>query len=55
MTSATISSQVVLEPAAQAFADATAQPPFVYELPIDAAGDPLHPRRGLGVRRRPHA
>ena len=90
----------VLEPAAQAFADATAKPPFLFQLePADgrkavdevqttdypklaideewvtvrtatarqgadrapagstgrAAGDPLHPRRRLGVRQRAHA
>ena len=33
-TSPQQSSTVVLEPAAQAFADATANPPFVYELPV---------------------
>ncbi|MER6483079.1 alpha/beta hydrolase [Streptomyces virginiae] len=29
-----MSSRPVLEPAAQAFADATAQPPFLYEIPV---------------------
>ena len=32
-----MSSEVVLEPAAQAFAEATAAPPFLYELTPDEA------------------
>src|SRR5918996_5927599 len=32
MTAPTITTQVVLEPAAQAFVQATATPPFLYEL-----------------------